>query len=90
MYVKNARYVAAWPSELLHSLRDLTIMDQPVLQYRTQAGEAVAIENRCYHCRVPPAFEHAGGRQRQFGYHRFTVDCHGTCVSIRSEEQITP
>lgn len=90
MYVKNAWYVAAWSSELLHSLRHLTIMDQPVLLYRTQAGEAVAMEDRCCHRRVPLHLGTLVDDNVQCGYHGFTFDCHGTCVSIPNQEQIPP
>ena len=90
MYVKNAWYVAAWSSELVHSLRHLTIMDRPVLLYRTQAGEAVAMEDRCCHRRVPLHRGTLVGDNVQCGYHGFTFNCHGTCVSIPNQEQIPP
>lgn len=90
MYVKNAWYVAAWADALVHSLTHLRIMDQPVLLYRTSGGEAVAMEDRCCHRRVPLHRGTLVGDLVQCGYHGFTFDCRGKCVSIPNQEQIPP
>ena len=45
MYLKNAWYVACWSDELTDQLETRTILEQPVLLYRKQNGEPVAIGN---------------------------------------------
>lgn len=88
MYVKNAWYVACWAKDLIHEFRQMTIMDQPILMYRTQSGQAVALEDRCCHRRVPLSCGELVGDNVQCGYHGFTFNSAGACVAIPNQESI--
>jgi phenylpropionate dioxygenase-like ring-hydroxylating dioxygenase large terminal subunit len=55
---------------------------EPIVLVRTASGNLYALEDRCAHRQVPL---HAGlvcGEQLQCGYHRWTYDQTGRCVTI--------
>lgn len=47
MFVKNCCCVAAWSDEVERTLLARTILGQPVVFYRTEAGQAVALDDCC-------------------------------------------
>jgi phenylpropionate dioxygenase-like ring-hydroxylating dioxygenase large terminal subunit len=49
MYLKNAWYMAAWADELGVALTPLTICELPILLYRKENGDPVAIGGICHH-----------------------------------------
>jgi nitrite reductase/ring-hydroxylating ferredoxin subunit len=51
MFVKNAWYVAGWSHEIGRMPLERWIIGEPVVLYRTEAGRAVALEDRCAHRR---------------------------------------
>lgn len=52
-FLRNAWYVAAWGSEVKDAPFHRTILNEPVLMYRKQTGEAIAIADRCAHRFAP-------------------------------------
>ena len=52
-YVLNTWYVAAWSTEVSRKPVRRVICEQPLVLYRTQAGEAVALADRCAHRAYP-------------------------------------
>ncbi len=49
-YLMNCWYVAAWDHELIDGkLLARTLLDQPVLLYKGDSGQVVALDNRCCH-----------------------------------------
>jgi vanillate O-demethylase monooxygenase subunit len=49
-YLRNAWYVAAWEDEIADgALFSRAVLSEPVLLYRTQANEIVALGDRCPH-----------------------------------------
>lgn len=79
-YLRNAWYVAAWSSEVGRGLLDRTILEQPVLLYRKENGEAVAIGNQCAHRFAPLSLGKLVGDTVQCPYHGLRYDSHGKCV----------
>lgn len=80
MYLKNAWYVAAWSHELGDELITRTICDQPVLLYRKEHGEAVAIGNLCPHRFAPLHMGRKVGDNVQCMYHGMVFGESGACV----------
>ncbi len=81
-YLRNAWYVAAWSDDLADGqLLARTILQQPVVFYRTADGKVAALENRCPH-RFAPL--HMGqivhGNAVQCPYHGLEFDPTGACV----------
>ncbi len=53
-YLKNTWYVAAWSEEVTEAaLLGRKILDIPVVLYRDNAGEVVALTDRCPHRFAP-------------------------------------
>lgn len=79
-YLLNQWYAAAWSHELTQALMVRTLLDEPVLLYRTQHGEPVALSDRCPH-RFAPLHE---GKLIddivQCPYHGLQFDKTGACV----------
>lgn len=80
-FITNAWYVACWavqvkPGEMFHR----TLLDQQVVFYRKQNGEAVALQDRCPHRFIPLHLGTLRGDAIECGYHGLQFDCSGKCV----------
>lgn len=90
MFLKNAWYAAAWETEIGRELLQRWIIGQPVVLFRTEAGEAVAMEDRCPHRRFALSEGKLIGDQIECGYHGLVFDCAGKCQRIPGQENIPP
>jgi phenylpropionate dioxygenase-like ring-hydroxylating dioxygenase large terminal subunit len=80
MYLKNAWYVAAWSADLGDDLITRTICETPILLYRKQNGDPVAIGNLCPHRFAPLHLGKKVGDAVQCGYHGMVFGETGQCV----------
>jgi len=81
-YLRNAWYVAAWADDLADGqVLGRTILQAPIVLYRTSNGDVAALEDRCPH-RFAPL--HMGkvvkGDRIQCAYHGLEFDGSGACV----------
>ena len=53
MFAKNVWYVAAVPDELKQEPLARTLVDERLVLYRTEAGKAAALVDRCAHRLMP-------------------------------------
>jgi len=89
MFLKNSWYVAAWPRELDDGrVLSRRILDRPVLLYRTQAGDPVAMLDRCPHRLVPLSSGERIGDEIRCGYHGMRFAADGRCVHIPGQDRI--
>lgn len=88
MFVKNAWYVAGWSHEIGRTPLERWIIGEPVVLYRTEAGRAVALEDRCAHRLAPLSKGKLVGDAIQCGYHGMTFDCEGNCVRLPGQAVI--
>ena len=79
-YLTNAWYVAAWSNEVGRQLFTRTIMEQPILLYRKENGDVVAIGNMCAHRFAPLNMGKLIGDVVQCPYHGLRYDGSGKCV----------
>jgi vanillate O-demethylase monooxygenase subunit len=79
-FIRNAWYAAAWASEIKHALLPRTILNEPVVLYRGEAGKAVALADRCAHRFVPLSRGTLKGDIVECGYHGLCYDATGACV----------
>ena len=82
MFLRNAWYVAGWAENFGRHLTALTIMEEPIVIYRTEAGQAVALADECPHKRLPLSKGKLMGDALQCGYHGLTFDCQGQCIRV--------
>ncbi len=85
----NCWYVAAWSHEVPSSgLFHRTILGQPVLLYRLQTGEAVALDNRCCHRAAPLHLGRQEGDNIRCGYHGMLFNPQGACLEVPGQTTI--
>jgi phenylpropionate dioxygenase-like ring-hydroxylating dioxygenase large terminal subunit len=89
-FITNAWYVAAFASEIGRTLLRRTILGRPLVFYRTQAGVAVALEDRCVHRSFPLSLSKLDGDTIVCGYHGMRYDCSGRCLEVPSQAQAGP
>ncbi len=90
MFVKNAWYVAAWPREITNKPLARTILDEPVVLFRTTIGKAVALHDMCCHRALPLSLGSVVGDALQCGYHGYKYDASGACIDIPGQSKIPP
>lgn len=88
MFIYNRWYVAALSSEVGEVPLARTILGHPVVLYRKADGTPVALADRCPHRRYPLSLGKLRGDTLECGYHGFTFDCEGGCVSVPGQDQI--
>lgn len=88
MFLRNQWYVAARSEEVGRNLLARYILNEPVLLYRSEAGEAIAIEDRCCHRNVPLSIGKLVQDEVQCGYHGLVFDRNGRCVFMPGQEKI--
>jgi phenylpropionate dioxygenase-like ring-hydroxylating dioxygenase large terminal subunit len=88
MFLRNSWYVAAWAKDLERTLLSRTILGEPLVFYRKENGDPVALEDRCAHRHAPLHLGRLVGDDLQCGYHGLTFGCDGVCKSIPSQEMI--
>lgn len=82
--IRNLWYVAGWSEEFVPGqLVGRTIVGLPVVLWRTEAGEAVALEGRCCHKRMPLASgKLLADGTLECAYHGLCFNTEGRCVKI--------
>jgi vanillate O-demethylase monooxygenase subunit len=88
MFVRNAWYVAAWDHEITRSLKRRIILEEPVVVFRTDGGQAVALEDRCCHRQAPLSMGRLVGNVVHCPYHGLQFDSTGTCVKVPSQDMV--
>jgi vanillate O-demethylase monooxygenase subunit len=85
--VHNRWYLAGFSDEITREPMERTILGQPVVFYRTEAGAAVAMYGICPHRYFPLA---QGGTLKgdaiACGYHGITFDADGNCIDVPSQD----
>ncbi|HVV12981.1 aromatic ring-hydroxylating dioxygenase subunit alpha [Amycolatopsis sp.] len=87
-FARDQWYVAAYGREIGRELFARTILGEPLVFYRTVAGEVVALADRCVHRRFPLSESRLDGDRIVCGYHGFTYDQAGSCVSVPGQSRI--
>lgn len=82
MYLYNQWYLAAWDDAIGQDPVQRWLLDVPVLFYRTQAGQVVAMEDRCPHRLVPLSKGRRVGDGIQCVYHGAVFSPDGECESL--------
>lgn len=88
MFIEDCWYVAAEPEELAEGICARKIMNRPVILFRTEAGEPVALEDRCAHRYAPLSNGRLEGDIIRCGYHGICFDKNGRCVAIPGQDDL--
>ncbi|NKF22251.1 aromatic ring-hydroxylating dioxygenase subunit alpha [Solimonas marina] len=85
---RNQWYVAGWSNEITRQPLERWLLDEPVVFYRTEAGQIVAMHGRCPHRQFPLAKGNVVGDRLECSYHGFTFDKTGACVRIPTQTKV--
>jgi phenylpropionate dioxygenase-like ring-hydroxylating dioxygenase large terminal subunit len=89
-YPYNCWWVAAFGDEVGRQPLGRWLLDTPVVLYRTEAGEAVALEDRCPHRQAPLSIGRIRGDAIECGYHGFQFGSSGRCIRVPSMSSPPP
>lgn len=89
MFIKNCWYVAATLDDLSQD-KPLarTVINEPLVLYRTAEGKPVVFEDRCCHRWAALSLGKVEGDDLRCMYHGFKFDTSGKCVEIPGQTQI--
>ena len=88
-YLRNCWYVACWAHELIDGkLLARTILDQPILLYKGDSGQAVALDDRCCHRGARLSKGRLEGDCVRCMYHGLKFDGSGACVQIPGQDTV--
>ena len=73
-FPRNQWYIAAFSHEVGRTPMERTLLDEPVVFYRSAAGAPVAVAGRCPHRRFPMVRGELVGDALRCGYHGWTFD----------------
>lgn len=85
---RNGWYVAAFLHEVGRELLSRWILNEPVVMYRKEDGEAVALDGRCPHRHFPLGKSCLIGDDIQCGYHGIRFGPDGNCTGIPAQTHI--
>jgi nitrite reductase/ring-hydroxylating ferredoxin subunit len=80
--VRNRWYIAGFAAEITRQPIERTILNVPMVLYRTEAGKPVAMYGLCPHRYYPLARGHVAGDSIVCGYHGFTFGSDGKCIHM--------
>lgn len=89
-YVLNTWYPLTWSRNVDRSLSAHTVIERPVVVYRTGDGRVVAMEDACPHRLLPLSMGKLKGDAIECGYHGMTYDCTGRCIRVPGQDRIPP
>lgn len=89
-FLHNFWYAAAWSSEITAKPLTRRILDRPIALFRTESGQAAALDDCCPHRMVPLSRGVVEGESLRCGYHGLRFDCAGKCVEIPGQANIPP
>jgi phenylpropionate dioxygenase-like ring-hydroxylating dioxygenase large terminal subunit len=78
--IRNAWYCAAWGDEVAENLFSRRILNTPLVLYRKENGNAVALLDICPHKLAPMHMGNRVGDNIQCGYHGLEFDSAGKCI----------
>jgi phenylpropionate dioxygenase-like ring-hydroxylating dioxygenase large terminal subunit len=90
-FLTNSWYVAAWDYELADGqLLARTILEKPVVLFKGDSGNVVALDDRCAHRGARLSNGRREGDCVRCMYHGLKFDASGKCVQIPGQDNIPP
>ena len=81
-------WIAAYSFEIGRTIVARTILGSPIILYRTEDGEPVALQGYCPHRSYPLADGILQGDAVQCPYHGLTFAADGRCIRIPSQDKV--
>jgi phenylpropionate dioxygenase-like ring-hydroxylating dioxygenase large terminal subunit len=88
MWMRDCWQAIAYAAEIESVPLARTVINEPVVLFRTQSGEAVALADRCPHRLAPLSLGRVIGDQLQCRYHGLCFDRDGMCVRVPGQDSV--
>lgn len=88
--LRNCWYVVAWSDDLVHALTPRTVLGEPLVLYRTQDGDPVALADLCPHRYAPLSMGTLVDDGLQCAYHGLVFNQTGACCRVPGQRAIPP
>jgi phenylpropionate dioxygenase-like ring-hydroxylating dioxygenase large terminal subunit len=89
MYVRNCWYAAGWSRDFAaEKLYALSILNEPIVIFRTGDGALAALQDRCCHRFAPLSMGRLEGENLRCMYHGLKFAPSGRCIEIPGETKI--
>lgn len=86
----NAWYAIAWSHEVSASaVLGRSVCNQKIALWRKPDGNVAALEDACWHRRLPLSLGHIDGEQVVCRYHGLAFDSAGRCTRMPSQDKIS-
>ena len=90
MFLRNYWYVAATSEEVGREILERWVLNEPIVMYRTENGDPVAMHDVCPHRSLPFSDGSLHGDMIQCDYHGLQFDRTGKCTRIPGQSNISP
>ncbi len=91
MFVRNCWYAAGWSKDFEPGrLTPVTMLNEPIVIYRTDDGAPVALQDRCCHRFAPLSMGRLEGDALRCMYHGLKFAPSGKCIEIPGQAKIPP
>jgi len=87
-FLRNAWYVASLSRQVNRQPRALRLLDEAIVVYRREDGQAVALEDACPHRKLPLSMGRVVGDAIECGYHGLTFNDCGQCIAAPTQARI--
>jgi vanillate monooxygenase len=88
MWMRNCWQVIAFATEIREAPLARTVLDEKIVLFRIESGEAVALADRCPHRFAPLSIGRVVGDTIQCGYHGLCFDRDGVCVRVPGQDSV--
>lgn len=90
-YILDTWYAALWSSDLPSgAVVPRTILDEPLVFWRSAGGQIAALEDRCPHRFAPLSLGHVVGENLQCNYHGLEFNAAGRCANNPHPNRAVP
>lgn len=83
-FIFDKWYVAAYSDDVGRSILARTLLGRKMMLNQTEAGEVVALDDRCAHLSYPLPSGELDGDTVVCGYHGFRYSAAGDCIEVPS------
>ena len=90
MFLRESWYVAARAAEVARQPLARMVLSEPIVFFRKENGEPVALEDRCCHRQLPLSMGRLEGDRLRCGYHGLLFDPEGKCIEIPGQDAVPP
>jgi len=87
-FIRDAWYPAAFSGDVGRTLTQQTIMEEPIVLFRTEAGVAQAMWGLCPHRNYPLVEGRLVGDELQCSYHGYRLAVDGRCTRIPGQKTV--